>query len=192
MPISCSKCGFLNPYGAEICGECGQTLAVDIEPVVHEDKSPPPLAVTMANERLPEIPIIVKAKKGKAPVPVQILSGVLLTSGALLVTISIIFFLTDNLSFLAIPYISAYTSYHFLLPFLFCIVGIYTIIVGYGISNLKKWGITIYISWVLIQVMLMILARVYHGRLGLTYSPVVLGELIIIALLWRIKHRFLY
>lgn len=192
MAISCTQCGTLNPHGAEICGECGQILAADSEYTATKGQPSPASPLAMENERLADIPILSKTKKVKAPAAVQILSGILLTTGALLFGISILFFLTDNLSFLPIPYLSTYTSYHFLLPLTFFGAGIYTIIVGYGISNLKKWGIPIYISWVFIQVVLMLLARLYHGRLGLNYSPIVLGELIIIALLWRIKHRFFY
>ena len=192
MAVTCSKCGSLNPRGAEICGDCGETLAADAETVSSQDNQLPPPPLPKEIERIPEIPILSKAKKRKAPIALQILSGALFASGVFLCSLSILLPLTDNLSFLQIPYLSTYTSYRILLPLtLFC-AGFYTLLVGYGISNLKKWAINTYISWALIQVVLMILSRVYHARLGLNYSPIVLGELIIIPFLWRIKHRFFY
>lgn len=192
MAITCSKCGSLNPHGAEICGDCGEALAADSEPAGSQDNQLPPPQLAKEIERLPEIPILSKAKKPKAPIAVQILSGALFASGVFLCALFIILPLTDNLSFLQPHSLSPYSSYRILLPLIFFCVGLYTIFVGYGISNLKKWAINTYISWALIQVILMILARVYHGRLGLNYSPIVLGELIIIPFLWRIKHRFFY
>jgi len=190
MAISCSKCGSLNPHGAEICGDCGEVLAADAEVTGSQDNQSPPPQSAKEIERLPEIPILSKAKKRKAPIAVQMLSGALFAPGILLFALSILLPLTDNLSFLQIPYLSNHSSSHFLLPLIIFFAGLYTIIVGYGVSNLKKWAINTYISWVSIQVVLMILARVYHDRLGLIYSPIVLGELIIIPFLWRIKHRF--
>ena len=192
MAITCSKCGSLNPHGAEICGDCGEALAADSEPAGSQDNQSPPPQLAKEIERLPEIPILSKAKKQKAPIAVQILSGALFAPGVFLCALSILLSLTGNLSFLQIPYLSAYSSYRFLLPLIFFCAGLYTILVGYGISNLKKWAINAYISWVLIQVVLMILARVYHGRLGLNYSPIVLGELIIIPFLRKIKRWFFY
>ena len=192
MAISCSKCGSLNPHGAEICGDCGEALAADSKPAGSQGNRSHPPQLAVENERLSKVPILSKAKKLKAPIAVQILSGALFAPGVFLCALSILLSLTDNLSFLQITYLSNYTSYRFLLPLIIFCAGLYTILVGYGVSNLKKWAINTYISWVLIQVILMILARVYHDRLGLYYSPIVLGELIIIPFLWRIKHRFFY
>jgi len=192
MAISCPKCGSLSPHGAETCGDCGEALAADSEPAGSQNNQSPPPQLAKEIKRLPEIPILSKAKKLKAPIAVQILSGALFALGVFLCALSILVSLTNNLAFLQSPYLSNYTSSRFLLPFIFFAIGLYTIFVGYGISNLKKWAINTYISWVLIQVILMISARVYHDRLGLIYSPIVLGELIIVPFLWRIKRRFFY
>ena len=146
MAIPCSECGSLNPRGAEICGDCGEFLDTDSETTGSKKNLPPPPQLAKELERITEIPILSKVKKRKAPIAVQILSGALFARGVLLCTLSILLPLTDNLSFLQIPYLSTYTSYQLLLPLTFFCAGLYTILVGYGISNLKKWAINARLS----------------------------------------------
>lgn len=186
MLISCPKCNTMNPQGAEICGECGLTL------VSSSREHTPATRKPLSSEKKDLAGVLSEGGKKKAPIPVQILSGILWILGALLIVISV--FLIKRSEFfttLLLPVLPPELPYT-LFSFPLMGAGIYTLIVVYGISNLKKWGVNVYISWVMVQVGVEVLARIYWHDLGVIYSSVVLAELCIVIILWRIKHRFVY
>ncbi|MEW5803703.1 MAG: zinc ribbon domain-containing protein [bacterium] len=220
MPISCPKCGVLSPSGAETCGECGWTL--DSSPLFSPEKVTKPSTSTSQSstahknssetagkenkgvhreesKNLSGASILSKKEKKKAPVFVQILSGILWVLSAAMIAFSIFLVkpgksLTLPVSFLPIPLLSPDLPHRsrIFLALLVLASGIYTLITAYGISNLKKWAIKVYTTWVMIQVVLEILARMYHLQYGVNFSIVVLVELIFILLLWRVNNQFLY
>ncbi len=193
MATSCPKCEARNPHGAEICGDCGQILSAEAEsitPLIEKVPSVP--KVMKEKESLPEISLLTKSKREKAPLPVQMLSGILLAYGIVLILASFFLIAADTVSILSMPVLSlcaSYRNYFFLL----CLIGgLFTFFVSYGISNLKEWAVSGYILWVFTQVVIMVLARIYNTQLGLNYSAVVLGELLMIPLLIKVKRRFFY
>ena len=67
MALSCAKCGSINPLGAEICGDCGEILVADSAPIENQDNMEHVNQLVEEYERIPEVPILSKAKTLKAP-----------------------------------------------------------------------------------------------------------------------------
>jgi len=138
--------------------------------------------------------ILSKKETRRAPVQAQILAGILWIATAAMVALSIFLLKPSKSIILPIPLIPSNIPYRFRVIYALPILaaGIYTLITAYGISNLKRWGVKVYISWVMVQVILEVLAQIYHQQLGVIVSAVVLVELIFIPLLWKAKYRFQY
>ena len=138
--------------------------------------------------------ILSRKETRKAPIQAQIVSAILWIASAALIALSVFLLKPSKSIVLPIPLFPAnlpfYLRITYALPML--AVGIYTLITAYGISNLKKWGIKVYISWVMVQVILEVLARIYHQQFGGIFSAIVLVELIFIPILLKGKHLFLY
>ena len=233
MPISCPKCGVVNPLGAETCGECGCILdstPLSVLSASARANQPSPLpsqplkenknfsaggneglseeedfeakSPEIGNKGLPSTDrkgltgtsILSVRETRKAPVQAQILAGVLWVTSAAMIALSIFLLKPSKSIVLPIPLLPLDFPYRLRVIYAIPIMaaGIYTLITAYGISNLKRWGVKVYTSWVMVQVILEILARIYHHQLGAVFSVVVLVELVFILFLWQIKYRFLY
>jgi hypothetical protein len=202
MATSCPQCNALNPYGAEICGDCGSSLAADsdITGSITEGKPSDSSQRTMEqltmeqltaeDERLQRIEILSQGEKRRPPIPVQMLSGTILALGLVMLGGAVLILKIKDSFFLPIPPFLPYLAYPRLVPILLLGSGVYTLLVAHGLSHLKKWGLYAYMGWVLAQVALAVMARINHYQLGFPYYLVILGELLIAPLLWRIRYRF--
>lgn len=196
MPISCPKCNILNPRGAEICGQCGFGLTSVATSRIGQASSRSPLPSSAQNKgksHLTGASIFPRGGRERKNVPLlaQLVSGVLWILSALLIALSI-FLIKPGKVILPIPWLSSPRPYSFRLLWALVILagGIYTTTVAYGICALKRWGLKLYISWVMVQVILEILARIYHQQLGVYLSALVSAELIAILLLWKRRQDF--
>ncbi|MEW6378230.1 MAG: hypothetical protein AB1611_01350 [bacterium] len=192
MPISCPKCNIFNPRGAEICGECGWILASSPASPPRGSQPAHTSQSSAGKADLTGASVSSRKEKKKAPFSAQILSGVLWVLSAALIALSIFLVKPGKSITLPIPLLPSNLPYasRMLAALLILAGGIFTLIVAYGISSLKRWGLKAYLSWVMIQVVLEILARVYRLKPGTYLSAVILAELIVIPLLWKMKHRF--
>ena len=204
MSTSCPHCNALNPYGAEICGDCGSSLATESnipDPIKAEEpsnssqhtmKQPAVEQVPAGGERLPGLEVLSQGEKKRPPIPVQMLSGTITALGLVMLGGAVLILKMNNSFFLPIPPFLPYLAYPRLVPILLLISGIYTLLVAHGLSHVKKWGIYAYMGWMLAQVILAIMARIHHYQLGFSYHMVIFGELLIAFLLWRASYRFFY
>ncbi|MGA1875569.1 MAG: hypothetical protein ACMUIA_08165 [bacterium] len=204
MSTSCPHCNALNPYGAEICGDCGSSLATESnipEPIKTEEpsnssqrtmKQPAMEQLPAGGERLSGLEVLSQGKKRRPPIPVQMLSGTILALGLVMLGGAVLILKMGNSFFLPIPPFLPYLAYPRLVPILLLSSGVCTLMVAHGLSRLKKWGLYAFMGWVLAQVALAVMARINHYQLGFPYYLVIFGEILIAPLLWRISYRFIY
>ncbi|MGA1825642.1 MAG: hypothetical protein ACMUIP_13365 [bacterium] len=156
MSLSCQKCRFNNPWGAQICGECGEGLIFEIDRDRNEKK--------LIQENLPRLPksrdrdkheekfsidsysLLARPepnRKASMPIVFRILGYVLLVNAISLIGISFTpyFF----------PFMADY-KYSFIVVFL-CLGGL-GVIVSYGFLQAKQWIFSVYSMWVAIKIFL--------------------------------------
>jgi ribosomal protein L40E len=185
MARHCPKCNFLNPYSAQICGECGHAL---IFPKIREKPKKPDHLNLASRISWKSIGIEKVDQEARSPL-VVILTLCLFAYGLILLvlSISIWFKFVYGLSFVLLP--------AHLYPLLLGIfLGAFTIILAFGISLLKRWVVTWYFIWIGIQALVLLL--LWFGlwkpdwftiKVASVFSTIILMELISIPFVLRLK-----
>jgi len=130
MSLSCPKCRFINPWGAEICGECGFSLVSEIEKDKKEEKYPQ----------------LISGKKKGVSVAFRILGYIFLLNSILLVGLGVAPF------FLSFEGQSVYG-----VVLIFSCLGGLGFIVSNGFLQARYWIVAVYSMWVAIKIFLYVL-----------------------------------
>lgn len=189
MARHCPKCNFLNPYSAQICGECGHTMI--FPKTVEKPKKPDHLNLA-SRISWKSIGIEKVDQEARSPL-VIILTLSLFVYGLILLvlSISIWFKFVYGLSFVLLP--------AHLYPLLLGIfLGTFTIILAFGISLLKRWVAIWYFIWIGVQGLVFLILRFglwypdwFTIKVGGVFISIILLELISIPFILRLKSQLI-
>jgi hypothetical protein len=177
----------MNPYGAQICGECGHPLIVP---------RPMNLGKKLDRQRLSsgigwKSIGLEKANQRANPFLIKILVLCLFAYGLIIVMLSLATWFKPlyGLDFILIP--------AHLYPLLLGIfLGAFTLILAFGIYLNKKWVFVWYPVWFGLQVLILFLflvgwwrPRWFTIKLSIVFSAIILIELLMISFVARSKGR---
>ena len=176
MAKRCQKCNFLNPYGAQVCGECGHPL-VTPKPVQQKKKVNHSRGISgiswgsIGLEKAPQEP---------TSLVIILLASGLFVYGLILLSISIATWFRPTYGFDFI--MNPLHLYPLLLGILF---GIFSLVLAFGFYSRKSWIVMWYLIWVGLQfvVLVFLMAGFWKPDWFALKAKVILSLVIIIQLL---------
>lgn len=185
MATHCPLCNFLNPYGAQICGECGNVLISD------------QTQARSVKRDLPKAPSGIKWKfiglrranrERKSPLVVALTLSLFIYGLAILI-LSVATWLRPSygLGFICMP--------AHLYPFLTGVfLGTLTIFIAYGLYCHKHRMLLWYLVWVGIQALLLLLMWVgwrkavwLSIKAQIIFGLIILAEILLVPIVLRLK-----
>lgn len=187
MAEHCPRCNFLNPYGAQICGECGHIL---VEPEARDrgiKKTP-----SMPHSGIRWTSIGLRRADQEVPSPrVIALALGLFAYGlvAIILSVSIWFRPVYGLSFITL-------SAHFYPLLIGIFFGGLTIILSYGFYRHRQWVFNSYFLWVGIQALVLFLLMAGLWRpwwfginAQIVFSLIILVEILLLPFVLRMRRH---
>jgi len=187
MARHCPKCNFLNPYGAQICGECGHPLMAAKTPRPKRETKHGRLPATIRWKAIG----LQKMNQGVGRRLLQVMATGLFLYGVAVLVLSIAkwFKPAHGLQFILHPA----HMYPLLLGLFF---GAFTLLLAFGCYFRKPWAGIWYFIWVGTQVaLLLILALGWWRPEWLTprghfiFGFIILIELILVPFVARLQRR---
>ncbi|MGA1791897.1 MAG: hypothetical protein ACMUIM_10450 [bacterium] len=187
MAKNCPKCNFLNPYGAQICGECGHPI---MTPKIMDQgkrlKQPSvPSGISLQSIGLE------KAERG-VTLSINTLSALcLFIYGLIIITLSILkwFEPVYGMQFILLPA----NLYPLILGILF---GSFTIALAFGYFKQRPWVVLWYFVWVGLQAVLLLIFMIgwwnpdwFTIKVRIIFLVLIVIECIFIPFLLRLKRR---
>ena len=187
MAKNCPKCNFLNPYGAQICGECGHPIMTPkIMPQGKRLKQPSvPSGISLQSIGLE------KANRGVDLSINTLLALCLFVYACIIITLSILkwFKPVYGMQFILLPA----NLYPLILGSLF---GVFTIALAFGYSKQKKWVVLWYFVWVGLQALLLLIFLLgwwnpdwFTVKVRIIFLVIIVIECVLIPFLLRAKPR---
>ncbi|MGA1868594.1 MAG: hypothetical protein ACMUJM_08590 [bacterium] len=132
MSSKCPKCRFSNPWGAEICGECGEPLISDREKDKKEEKP--------TREKYPRL---TRSIQESVPVVFRIVGYVVGINALFLIGLG------------CAPYFTPFWgNYIYSFTAVFLLLGGLAFIVSCGFIKARPWILSVYSMWVAIKIFL--------------------------------------
>ena len=186
MAKNCPKCNFLNPYGAQICGECGHPIMTPkiIPQGKRVKQQGVPSGISLQSIGLE------KANRGVDLSINSIVALCLFIYGSIIITLSIFkwFKPVYGVQFILLPS----NLYPLILSILF---GFFTIALAFGYSKQRPWVVLWYFVWVGLQALLLLIFLLgwwnpdwFTLKLRIIFLVIILIECIPIPFLLRMKR----